>query len=138
MCMQAKPPRSIHLARDISSGVLSDLSRSAQVHHSRSLAAGDFVRLQKLANCTGRWRVLRLRFRLPHAVGDTRNINLTASSVDSINLVPDGGRVHGAQKYPANGLASLIAANGTNLFHDFLQKKCPPKRAGAAIRQRNM
>lgn len=44
MRMQAKPPSAIHLARVLPAGVFPDLPGPAQVHHPRSLAAGDFVR----------------------------------------------------------------------------------------------
>ena len=131
MSMQAKPPGAIHLARTFPAGVFPDLARSAQVHHSRRIAAGDFVRFQKLAHRTSRRGVLRLGFRLPHAIGDTSNINMAARGADAINLIPDDGRVHGAQQHPAQGLVSRLATNRANFFHDFLQTRNSPPKRGA-------
>ena len=129
MRMQAKPAGTIHLARIFPAGIFPHLTRPAKVHHSRCITTGDFVRFQKLAHSAGRWGELRRCFRLPHAIGDTSNINLAARCANAINLIPDDGRVYGAQKNATQGLVGRLAANRANSFHDFLQtRNSPPKR----------
>ena len=123
MSVQSKPASAVHLTGAFPARVLTYLARSAEVHHTSSLIAGNVVALQKATDSTSRRRKIGWRFWLAHLVSDAGHINLPATGADAIDLLTDCSGVCGAKQHATDGLTASRATNSANFGHSGIPQK---------------
>jgi hypothetical protein len=138
MSMQSKPASAIHLPGILAACVFAYLARPAEVHHAGRLTAGNIVPLQKSVYGIGRRRKLRRRFWPSHLVSESGNVNFTSAGPNGIDLLMDGGGMHGAQRDATDVLTSVIVTNGTGSRHGFSPKTdATQERGGSELLDRD-